>query len=118
MTRAFPILGVEVVALVVAWMLAPWGAVLAAAVGLFAGGWLTAQERDDRLVRRGIAARVGVVNGLALAATWWTFAPGDPEIAALSAPVRAGLAVGLGLGAGVAAFGLALIGLDARFVGR
>ncbi|MEZ4319070.1 MAG: hypothetical protein R3F61_16265 [Myxococcota bacterium] len=118
MQRAMPVLAVEIALVIAAWILAPWSVVPLAAIGIFAGGWGSAHEDDDRARRVAIASRVALVNGLAVGLTWWPLGAADPTIAAYGVGVRGMLCAILSGAAGLAAFGLALVGLDARFIQR
>ncbi len=118
MKRVLPILGIEAAVVVGISVVAPYVAVPAAVIAVFFAGWLTARPEDDRLVRRSIAWRVGAANGITIAAIWWIVGGTDPAIVAHGLPIRlvmAGLLTGM---CAVATMGIALIGLDARFIGE
>lgn len=114
--RVIAILGPEILAAITAWALAPWALIPGLTVGLFAGGWLSARPTDPPELHRRVARSVGAVNGVGVAIGWAWITAGDPEIGAQPVVGRAVLAGVLGVGAGLAALALSLIGLDARFI--
>jgi hypothetical protein len=112
-----PILGIELLVVGLVAFVAPYVAVPIAVIAVFFGGWLTSRREDDRAVRRRIAWGVGIANGIGIAAAWWILGGQDPAIVAHGMSIRlvmAGLLTGM---CSIAIMGIALIGLDARFIG-
>lgn len=94
---------------VTAALVMPWSIVIAAWAGLFVGGMWVDTPRDDRLSRKRIAHRVGLVSGAVVAVSWGALVEIDSTWAQ-----RVGLAATLGIGAGLAALAATLVGMDAR----
>ena len=97
------LVGVSLAALV------PWAAIPLLLWGLFMGGLLVDRPTDDRGSRQAVAHRVGLLVGMAAAALWFVGGPPEP-----AGTVRVGLAVALGLGAGLAGLAATIVGMDAR----
>lgn len=92
----------------------PASAVPIGAVGLMLAGFFAEQAGWDRDDHRRIARQVAAVHTVLIAILWTVTVPLEGDLAEASLATRGGLALLLGGGGGLAAGGLALIGLDAR----
>lgn len=110
-TRAAAAVGLAFAAVLISGAVLPAMVVPSALVGLFGGSMLVDHVGDDRDSRKRVAHRSGLLVFGLVAATWTVFTEH-------SGPTCAVLACSLGAGAGVAALGVALIGMDARNVLR